>query len=68
LDIDWRWIPYCLEKGVMISINPDAHQLKGYHDMTYGINVARKGLLTKESCLNAMDLNTFEQYLLHRKQ
>ncbi|MBI3519768.1 MAG: DNA polymerase/3'-5' exonuclease PolX [Bacteroidetes bacterium] len=21
LDIDWRWIPYCLEKGVMISIN-----------------------------------------------
>ncbi len=63
LDIDWRWIPYCLEKEVMISINPDAHQLKGYHDMQYGTHVARKGLLTKDNCLNAMNLNTFENYL-----
>ncbi|MBK6985627.1 MAG: DNA polymerase/3'-5' exonuclease PolX [Bacteroidetes bacterium] len=67
LDIDWRWIPYCLEKGVMISINPDAHQLKGYHDMRYGAYVARKGLLTKDNCLNAMDLNTFENYLSTKK-
>lgn len=67
LDIDWRWIPYCLEKGVMISINPDAHQLKGYHDMRYGTYVARKGLLTKDNCLNAMDLNTFENYLSKKK-
>jgi len=67
LDIDWRWIPYCLEKGVMISINPDAHQLKGYHDMRYGTYVARKGLLTKDNCLNAMDLNTFENYLSSKK-
>ena len=67
LDIDWRWIPYCLEKGVMISINPDAHQLKGYHDMRYGTYSARKGLLTKDRCLNAMDLNTFENYLSEKK-
>jgi DNA polymerase (family 10) len=67
LDIDWRWIPYCLEKGVMISINPDAHQLKGYHDMRYGTYVARKGLLTKDNCLNATDLNTFENYLSTKK-
>jgi len=67
LDIDWRWIPYCLEKGVMISINPDAHQLKGYHDMRYGTYIARKGLLTKDNCLNAMDLNTFENYLSKKK-
>lgn len=63
LDIDWKWIPYCLEKNVLVSINPDAHQLKGYHDMNYGVNVARKGMLTKETCLNAMDLKSFEKYL-----
>ncbi len=68
LDIDWRWIPYCLEKGVMISINPDAHQLKGYHDMRYGTYTARKGMLTQENCLNAMDLQTFEHYLNTRKK
>jgi len=56
LDIDWRWIPYCLEKGVMVSVNPDAHHKEGYHDMYYGICAARKGLLTAATCLNALDL------------
>jgi DNA polymerase (family 10) len=68
LDIDWRWIPYCLEKGVMISINPDAHQLKGYHDMNYGINVARKGLLTKEQCFNSKSLAEIEVYFNNRNK
>jgi len=57
LDIDWRWIPYCLNKGVMISINADAHHKQGYHDMYYGVCVARKGMLTKEMCLNSLSLN-----------
>ncbi len=56
LDVDWRWIWYCLEKNVMVSINPDAHHKEGYHDMKYGVCVARKGMLTKEMCLNALDL------------
>jgi DNA polymerase (family 10) len=57
LDIDWRWIPYCLEKGVKISVNPDAHHKDGFHDMYYGVCVARKGWLTKETCLNALSLS-----------
>ena len=56
LDIDWRWIPYCLNKGVMISINPDAHHKEGYHDMYYGVCAARKGILFKEMCLNSLGL------------
>ncbi len=61
LDIDWRWIPYCIEKGVMISINPDAHATRGYHDMYYGVCVARKGMLTAAMCLNAMSLAEIEK-------
>lgn len=57
LDIDWRWIPYCLEKGVMISINPDAHHKEGFHDMYYGVCVARKGMLDLKNCLNALSLH-----------
>ena len=67
LDIDWRWIPYCLDKGVKISINPDAHEKKGFHDMHFGVCVARKGLLTKENCLNAMDLSSLESFLIQRR-
>jgi DNA polymerase (family 10) len=67
LDIDWRWIPYCLEKGVKISINPDAHAKEGYLDMYYGVCSARKGLLTKEMCLNAMGLEEINTYFTTRK-
>jgi DNA polymerase (family 10) len=56
LDLDWRWHQYALEKGVLLSINPDAHRNSGFHDMQYGINVARKGGLNKEMCLNALSL------------
>lgn len=67
LDIDWRLIPYCLEKDVMISINPDAHQKEGFRDMYYGICVARKGLLSKEHCFNARSLSEIESYFNKRK-
>jgi DNA polymerase (family 10) len=63
LDIDWRWIPYCIEKGVKISINPDAHHKEGFKDMYYGICVARKGMLDAENCLNAMNLEAFLSYI-----
>lgn len=64
LDLDWRWIPYALEKGVMISINPDAHRKEGYHDMHYGVCVARKGGLTKEATFNALSIGDIERKIL----
>lgn len=66
LDIDWRWIPYCIEKGVAVSINPDAHEKEGFLDMRYGVAVARKGMLTAENCFNANGLNGLLN-LLNRK-
>jgi DNA polymerase (family 10) len=63
LDLDWRWIPYALDKGVMISINPDAHRKEGYHDLHFGVRVARKGGLTKEMTYNALSLAEMEKRL-----
>jgi DNA polymerase (family 10) len=61
LDLDWRWHQYALNKGVMLSINPDAHRNSGFHDMEFGVNVARKGGLTKEMCLNALPLEEIKK-------
>lgn len=66
LDIDWRWIHYCVEKGVKISINPDAHEKQGLHDMEYGIHVARKGMLTKAMCFNSLNEKEIESYFSQR--
>ncbi len=56
LDLDWRWHQYALEKGVWLSINPDAHRVDGFLDMRFGVLAARKGGLYKEMCLNALSL------------
>lgn len=63
LDIDWRHIPRALEKGILISINPDAHAIEGYRDLRYGVLTARKALLQKEQCLNTKSLAEFESWL-----
>lgn len=63
LDLDWRWIQYALEKNVMLSINPDAHEKEGYFDMHYGVAVARKGGLLANMTFNALGLKEMEEYL-----
>ncbi len=63
LDIDHTWIPYCMEKGVMISINPDAHRKEGFRHMEYGVLAARRGGLTKAFTLNALSLSELETWL-----
>ncbi len=67
LDVDWRWIPYCLEKGVLIAINPDAHSPGGLLNMRYGVDVARKGGLTREMTFNALGREEISAYLAQRK-
>jgi DNA polymerase (family 10) len=63
LDLDWRWIDYALECGVLLSIDPDAHSVEGYYDTYYGVLVAQKGGLTKERNLSSFTLKEFEAYL-----
>ncbi len=67
LDLDWRWHQYALEKGVLLSINPDAHRKEGFLDMEFGVYVARKGGLTADKCLNAFSLPAIEQYFKRKK-
>lgn len=68
LDLDWRWQRYAIEKGVWLSINPDAHRNEGFHDMKYGVNVARKAGLEKEQCLNALSLSEITTFFANQKK
>jgi len=67
LDIDWTWISYCLEKGVMLSVNPDAHHTAELEYLKYGLNVARKGGLPAASCFNCLDGAQVSDYFAQRK-
>lgn len=67
LDLDWRYIDYAMEKGVMVSVNPDAHEKMGYLDMHFGVMSGQKGGLQTALTLNALNLLEFEAYLAKRK-
>ncbi|MES2419297.1 MAG: helix-hairpin-helix domain-containing protein [Bacteroidota bacterium] len=67
LDLDWRWHRYALEKGVLLSVNPDAHRKEGFYDMHYGVLAARKGGLSKDKCLNTLTLEEITAYFEARK-
>jgi DNA polymerase (family 10) len=66
--MDWRWIDYALEKGALISIDPDAHSTEGYNDVKYGVLAAQKAGLTPEKNLSSFSLEQFKAFLAERKR
>jgi len=63
LDLDWRMVKYAMDKGVLMSIDPDAHALEGFHDVVYGVMAAQKGGLTKTRNLSSYTLTEFEKFV-----
>ena len=55
-DLDWRYCKLAKEKGVKISINPDAHNLDELRYTYTGVGIARKGWLEAEDVINTMEL------------
>ena len=67
LDMDWSHVPYAIKKGVMISINPDAHSIAEIDNIRWGVAAARKGGLTTAMTWNAMPLKKIEHWLKKNK-
>jgi len=63
LDMDWRHWRKAAERGLVCSVNPDAHETAGLDQVRAGINSARKGWLTKENVLNTLPLAAVRQRL-----
>ena len=63
LDMDWRHWRRAAEKGVLCSINPDAHEAEHLAFVEAGIRVARKGWLTADQVLNTWPLERVVGYL-----
>jgi DNA polymerase (family X) len=68
LDIDWKWIGYAIEKGVLLSIDPDAHTLDGFDDVKYGVLAAQKGGMMKANNLSSFALKDFENFLSENRK
>jgi len=67
LDMDWLWYSYAMKKGIMFSINPDAHETTEMHNMYYGVCVARKGGITNNRVLNTLSVEEIESFFNRKK-
>ena len=68
LDMDWRWVGYALDRGALISIDPDAHSIAGYEVIRYGVLAAQKAGLTAQRNLSSKSRDEFRAWLSERKK
>ena len=52
LDLDWTVLREAKRLGVLVAINPDAHDAGGISDVYVGVGIARKGWLEPKDVLN----------------
>lgn len=65
LDVDWRYLAGACERGLLIAINPDAHSTRGLDDVEFGVWMARKAGVPKESVLNTWKKEDVQKFLSH---
>jgi DNA polymerase (family 10) len=67
LDMDWRHWRKAAERGLLTSINPDAHRTAQLDFFRAGVGAARKGWLTPAAVLNTKPLGEMKAWLRARR-
>jgi len=67
LDLDWRHCRRAVEKGVLLSIDPDAHSVAELGLVALGVGIARKGWVTPAATLNARSADELVAWLERRR-
>jgi DNA polymerase (family 10) len=68
LDPDWQFLKKASERGIIVSLGPDAHSIDGFEDMKYGLIMARKAWLSKKGLLNCMTAGEIDEFFKSRKK
>jgi DNA polymerase (family 10) len=67
VEMDWRLWRKAAERGLICSINPDAHETGDLEYVRTGVNIARKGWLTKEHVFNTRTLAEVEKHFASKR-
>jgi len=68
LDMDWRCIQSAIDQDVLISINPDAHEVDGFDDCKYGVLVAQKAGLRASQNLSSFNLQEMMEFVAFQQE
>lgn len=67
LDLDWKYVKRAKELGIPLVINPDAHSTDDLALYIWGVDVARRGWLTKADVFNTKGFGDVMKELKRRK-
>jgi DNA polymerase (family X) len=63
LDLPEQLAKRAVEAGVNIAVDSDAHNLRGLDVMEFGIGIARRAWISRESVVNTWSLNQLQEWL-----
>lgn len=67
LDMDWRLWKTAVERGLLASINPDAHSREDLRYYQAGVKIARKGWMEATHILNTRSTEGIRTWFAHRR-
>lgn len=67
LDLSDVWAKKAQEMGATLSINTDAHNYQMFDHMKYGVSIARKGWIQKETVMNTWSKDQLIEYFNRNK-
>lgn len=59
MDFEPRWVKAARERGIKILISTDAHSLRDYRNLEFGVHQARRAGVRRAEVLNALDVDDF---------
>jgi DNA polymerase (family X) len=60
LDMEPRWIREARRRGLKFVVSSDAHSVADLSYLRWGVDMARRGWLTRQDVLNTLDLDAFQ--------
>ncbi len=61
LDMEPRWVRMARRRGIRFVVSTDAHSVNALRNVRWGVDMARRGWLTKEDVLNTRGVDEFRQ-------
>jgi len=68
LDLPDRYVRRAIQLGVRLAINSDAHDVRDFDHLFFGVATARRGWATAEDVVNTWDLEKFVAWLAQRRR
>jgi len=63
LDIEPKWARLAKEKGIKFIISTDAHSIRDYENLPFGVHLARRAGIRRQDVLNTWNVERFADFV-----